>query len=373
MVEFLSADGKSLLFSQISSADGKVSGSFVVNYADTSIFATLVINGTSSSQITIPILRDLGGDMRLVVNILGIQITNMGGSGYSSIVDSDGDGVPDSKDAFPKDSSKAFTIRIPSTGYNTLTFEDQYPSVGDKDLNDYVLYVVNEEDLNAKGEIVEIRTRYQHVARGAISNTHSLKLQIPASIGVSKFTNTIYDGSGKQKKNIDTNNPGSKTFSLFDDLDSSETLPWQWWGFIYRPVYNVYDCPLGINCFMSGYIAKTTIKFTTPVKRDVLGSSPYDIYANVSTGKEIHLPGKYLVNGKDPYLDSTGFPWAILVPGDFKWPKLEIFPAATIYNSYPNFGAWATSKGTKNTDWYTKYDGSKVYTDASPSSIITAK
>jgi LruC domain-containing protein len=372
LVEFLSADGKSLLFSQISGADGKIIGSFVVNYADTSVLATLVINGTSSSQITIPISRDLGGDMRLVVNILGIQVTNMG-SGSNSIVDSDKDGVPDSKDAFPSDPNKAFTIRIPSTGYNTLTFEDKYPSVGDKDLNDYVLYVVNEEDLNAKGEIVEIRTRYQHVARGAISNTHTLKLQIPASISVSRFTTTIYDGNNSQKKKVDLVNPGSKTFSLFDDLDSSDTLPWQWWGLVYRPVYNVYDCPLGINCFLPGYIAKTTIKFTTPVRRDVLGSSPYDIYASVSTGKDIHLPGKYLVNGKDPYLDSTGFPWAILVPGDFKWPKLQILPAATIYNSYPNFGTWATSKGTKNTDWYKNYDGSKVYTDASPSSIITDK
>jgi len=373
LVEFLTADGKSLLFSQISGADGKISGSFVVNYADTTILATLVINGTTSSQITIPILRDLGGDMRLVVNILGIQITNTGGSGSNSIVDIDKDGVPDSKDAFPSDPNKAFTIRIPSTGYNTLTFEDQYPSVGDKDLNDYVLYVVNEEDLNAKGEIVEIRTRYQHIARGAIYNSHILKLQIPASVGVSRFTTTIYDGYGTQQKNVDLVNPGSKTFSLFDDLDSTDTLPWQWWGLIKRPVYNVYECPFGINCFLPGYIAKTTIKFTTPVRRDILGSSPYDIYASVSTGKDIHLPGKYLVNGKDPYLDSTGFPWAILVPGDFKWPKLEILSAATIYNSYPNFGAWATSKGTKNTDWYKNYDGSKVFTDASPSSMITAK
>ncbi|NBV28881.1 hypothetical protein EBS02_07700, partial [bacterium] len=109
------------------------------------------------------------------------------------------------------------------------------------------------------------------------------------------------------QKNVDLVNPGSKTFSLFDDLDSTDTLPWQWWGLIKRPVYNVYECPFGINCFLPGYIAKTTIKFTTPVRRDILGSSPYDIYASVSTGKDIHLPGKYLVNGKDPYLDSTGF------------------------------------------------------------------
>jgi LruC domain-containing protein len=371
LVEFLSADGKSLLFSQLSASDGKISGSFVVDYEDTSILASVIANGTNSSQITIPILQTSGGDMRLVVNILGIQITTTG-SGSNSIVDTDKDGVPDSKDAYPSDPNRAFTIRIPSTGYNTLTFEDQYPSVGDKDLNDYVLYVVNEEDLNAKGEIVEIRSRYQHIARGAIDNTHTLKLQLPASVGVSRFTTTIFDGYNSQKKIVDLINPGSKTFSIFDDLDSSETLPWQWWGLLWRPVYNVYECLIS-NCFLPGYIARTTIKFTSPIKRDVLGSSPYDIYASVSTGRDIHLPGKYIVNGKDPYLDSTGFPWAILVPGDFKWPKLKIFPAATIYNSYPSFGAWATSKGTKNTDWYKNYDGSKVYTDASPSSIMTAK
>jgi trimeric autotransporter adhesin len=362
LIEFYSADGKSLLFSQISGADGKISGSLNVNYSDTSILATVVINGNSSSQITIPILRDLSGDMKLVVNILGIQVTNTG-SASISIADDDKDGIPNDKDAFPKDKSRAFTIRIPSTGYNTLTFEDQYPKVGDKDLNDYVLYVINEEDLNAKGEIVEIRTRFQHVARGAIKNTHTLKLQIPSSVGISELKSIIYDGDGKLKKEITTSNPGSKTFSLFDTYDSSDTL-----GLWYRPVFNVYNCPFGINCFEPGYISKTTIKFTTPVNRDVLGTFPYDFYASVSTEQDIHLPGKYLINGKDPYLDSTGFPWAILVPGDFKWPKLEIFPAANIYNSYPDFSTWASSRGTKKSDWYKNFDGKKVYTDASASS-----
>jgi LruC domain-containing protein len=303
---------------------------------------------------------------------LGVQVTtttdNTGstGSGSSSggntgsgnggttpvVVDSDNDGVPDSKDIYPNDPNKAFKVRIPATGYYTLSFEDLYPTAGDADLNDYTLYLYFEEDINANGDIVEIRSRYQHVAKGAGYN-HSLYLRLPPSISISNFTTTIFDSRGVNlNSGTSLNNPGSSVTSalpIYNNQDSNITIPSQ----------NVTSG----SVFNPGRIAKTVIRFSTPIKRTVLGTAPYDLYAKViTTGREIHFPGKYYGTqfgaGKDDYLDANGFPWAVLVAGEFKWP-LE---RQNIYTAYAKFTNWSKSKGAYDNDWYLYFDTTKVYT-----------
>ena len=376
LVELYNTTGNYLLFSQISSATGQIIGSIVVNYTDTGIMASLAANVTAngSKQLAVPIRRDDNGDIKLVINILGVQVTtttdNTGstGSGTSSggngsgsgsgtttvIVDSDKDGVPDSKDIYPNDPNKAFKVRIPATGYYTLSFEDLYPTAGDADLNDYTLYLYYEEDINANGDIVEIRSRYQHVAKGAGYN-HSLYLRLPPSISISNFTTTIFDSKGANlNSGTSLNNPGSSVTSalpIYNNQDSSVTIPSQ----------NVTSS----SVFNPGRIAKTVVRFSTPVKRSVLGTAPYDLYAKViTTGREIHFPGKYYGNqfgaGKDDYLDANGFPWAVLVAGEFKWP-LE---RQNIYTAYAKFTNWSKSKGAYDNDWYLYFDTTKVYTSS---------
>jgi trimeric autotransporter adhesin len=376
LVELYNTAGNCLLFSQISSVTGQLTGSIVVNYTDTGIMASLAANVTAngSKQLAVPIRRDNNGDIKLVINILGVQVTtttdNTGstGSGSSSggntgsgnggttpvVVDSDNDGVPDSKDIYPNDPNKAFKVRIPATGYYTLSFEDLYPTAGDADLNDYTLYLYFEEDINANGDIIEIRSRYQHVAKGAGYN-HSLYLRLPPSISISNFTTTIFDSRGVNlNSGTSLNNPGSSITSalpIYNNQDSSVTIPSQ----------NVTSG----SVFNPGRIAKTVIRFSTPVKRSVLGTAPYDLYAKViTTGREIHFPGKYYGNqfgaGKDDYLDANGFPWAVLVAGEFKWP-LE---RQNIYTAYAKFTNWSKSKGAYDNDWYLYFDTTKVYTSS---------
>lgn len=372
LVELYHSGSSTLLFSQISSPQGKIMGSIVVNYTDTEIQASLSANVTANGgkQIAVPIRREVNGDIKLVVTILGVQVDNSsdgtagGGSGNSGgggdsgggtlISDRDGDGVPDSKDLYPDDPSKAFKLRIPAVGYYTVSFEDLYPKAGDADLNDFTLYMFNEEDINSQGQIVEIRSTFQHVAKGAGYN-HTLNLRLPPGISVSQFSTTIFDSRGVNlNSGITIQNPSStltRALSIYNNQQSNVTIS--------SPNVNANQT------FSPGRIAKTRIRFTNPVNRDILGTAPYDLYANVvTTGKEIHFPGKYFGNvfgvGKDDYLDSIGFPWAIIVPGEFKWPLEQ----QNIYNAYPKFRNWSSSKGALDSDWYLTLDMTKAYTRA---------
>jgi LruC domain-containing protein len=364
LVELFNPNGNTLLFSQISSPTGKLAGSIVVNYTDTGILASMAANVTAngSKQVSVPIRREESGDIKLVVNILGIQVSTETVDSSTPtvvVVDTDKDGVPDSRDAFPNDPNKAFKLRIPSTGYYTVTFEDLYPNLGDADLNDFTLYMVNEEDLNAKGEIVEIRSNFQHVAKGAGYN-HELFLRLPAGISVSSFETKIYEGTGVLT-NLGTRilNPTSaqtNALSIYNKNRSDFTL------------YYVKNDMLS-QVFRPGYIAKTVIKFTIPINRSVLGTAPYDLYAFVhNTNHEIHFPGKVFSNNVDKYIDSKGFPWAIIVPGGFQWP----LAGENMESSYPEFKSWSNSFGAIDSDWYKYFNAGKVYTKAKePHSLVT--
>lgn len=103
---------------------------------------------------------------------------NCNGNLNNNHPDKDKDGIEDSKDERPDDPKVSTKVRYPSSGVYTLAFEDSFPAIGDADYNDYVIQFYNEEYLNSKGQIIEIRGVYQHVAEGS-SAIHTLNLRLP--------------------------------------------------------------------------------------------------------------------------------------------------------------------------------------------------
>lgn len=80
---------------------------------------------------------------------------------------------------------------------------------------------------------------------------------------------------------------------------------------------------------------------------------------------EIHLTGKYKkADGSELYLDANGFPWAIIVPGAWKWPKEGHDIRNPSYTAYPSFKAWMDSRGVQSQNWYTTEDATKTYSYA---------
>lgn len=320
-----------ILFQGISDNTGKVSGTITVETAVGQITLEITANGESITNV-INLINVIGINREIKYEILLPVVT--------APTDTDKDGVPDTLDAYPQDPTRSSLIRIPSEGVSTVAYEDLYPSAGDADLNDYVVHIRNEEDLNAAGDVIRLRGTYQHVARGA-GYKHTFFIKLPVSVGA-KYSRKVVRNDGKEITALNTINVSSADLNagiqIHEESNKTTSNPNVNPGGVYKP----------------GYIATIEIVFNSPVKKSAIGNYPYDIFIKViNTGKEIHFPGLYKnANGTDKYLDSNQFPWAILVPGSWKYPYEGLDIRKDTQTGYKEFNLWVASKGTSYKDWY---------------------
>ncbi|TGL69659.1 LruC domain-containing protein [Leptospira kmetyi] len=320
-----------ILFQGISDNTGKVSGTITVETAVGQITLEITANGESITNV-INLINVIGINREIKYEILLPVVT--------APTDTDKDGVPDTLDAYPQDPTRSSLIRIPSEGVSTVAYEDLYPSAGDADLNDYVVHIRNEEDLNAAGDVIRLRGTYQHVARGA-GYKHTFFIKLPVSVGA-KYSRKVVRDDGKEITALNTINVSSADLNagiqIHEESNKTTSNPNVNPGGVYKP----------------GYIATIEIVFNSPVKKSAIGNYPYDIFIKViNTGKEIHFPGLYKnANGTDKYLDSNQFPWAILVPGSWKYPYEGLDIRKDTQTGYKEFNLWVASKGTSYKDWY---------------------
>jgi hypothetical protein len=214
--------------------------------------------------------------------------------------DRDRDGIADDADEFPDDPYLIATV----TGEYTIAYEDLYPEKGDADFNDLVVRLGIREFIDNNNMISKIVVTTQVLAAGA-----GYKNQFWISV-LGKDYQLITD----PKKDL-----GGKLNSL-----KSET-------------------------YIEGPVHTQEILLEAPVTRETIDPMPYDpyIFCNGISTKQVHLPfvkTKYAGN----VLDGDGFPWAILVPGDWAWP----YEATPIFSAYPEFKPWYESKGAEYKDWY---------------------
>ncbi|MCG6195320.1 LruC domain-containing protein [Leptospira sp. FAT2] len=321
-----------ILFQGISDSAGKVSGTITVETSVGQITLEITANGESISNI-INLINVIGINREIKYEVL-LPVVN------APPADTDKDGIPDSLDAYPQDPTRASMIRTPAEGVSTVAFEDLYPSAGDADLNDYVIQMHNEVDLNAAGDVIRLRGTYQHVARGA-GYKHTFFIKLVAGTGA-KFTRKVVREDGKEVTASSTKavSAADLTAGLQIHEESNKTTS--------NPNVN----PGGV--FKPGHIATIEIEFDSPVKKTKLGNYPYDIFIKVTnTGKEIHFPGLYKnADGTDKYLDSNRFPWAILVPGVWKYPYEGLDIRKESQSGYKEFNLWVASNGTSYKEWY---------------------
>jgi LruC domain-containing protein len=267
--------------------------------------------------------------------------------------DADGDGIPDSLDQFPDDPTRATTVKYPSNGeYYTIAYEDLYPKPGDMDFNDYVVRANFEEDLNAKGEVVRIRAHYVHVARGA-GYKHTFHLKVPGApdmeyhlVRMKANGQVALDESGvvAAGEGLEVLPKSLTTISASNTSARSE------------------------QAFNVGWSADVELILTTPVGSDKIVRVPYDSYLYVmNTDKEVHFAGIYgnpdagwfdtTALETDLYVDENGFPWALIVPGDWHWP----YERGDIHKAYEFFDDWYTTSGKDAQDWYLTPTEGKVF------------
>lgn len=321
------------IFRAVTSENGEVKGTFTIDEATRKVFLKVEAFG-QLYEAEVEVINTSSISRRITIVVKGNSVL---------LPDTDGDGIVDHDDAFPNDPTRASTFRYPTEGYYTISYEDLFPNQGDADFNDYNVRAVFEEDWNAQGKVARIRVNFIHVAKGA-GYDHTLHLSVPG-ITASNYSLTRfgYDGT-----TVESSSGGSNT-----PIDSLEILPRS------NTTIQSSNTSRSDTVFKKGKSAALEVILQSAVNRAGLGPAPYDTFVKViHTGKEIHFPRKYFdASGKDLYLDSTGFPWALLVPGNFLWP----YESTDIRKSYPSFQPWYESEGTSYNDWYITPVSSEVF------------
>jgi LruC domain-containing protein len=282
--------------------------------------------------------------------------------------DTDNDGVKDTLDEFPNDPTAA-SSRYPLGQGNeaTLAFEDNWPVMGDYDLNDVVMRYTSQEILNASGQVTRVVLTYRLMARGG-SDASGFGVMLPNIAGskIDKANSTFTVNSVKQASvPLVAQDGNDATFKLFDTAET----------YMPKNTSASGSCAVYSNTVNGcSTVAASTfvldIKLTEAFATSAFPAAPYNpfTFLTKATGREVHLPGQKPSAAADKSLFGTGddggvtgastpyttrggnLPWALHIASAWKYPT----EFTNVVGPYASIVPWAQSKGVNNTDWYVK-------------------
>ncbi len=279
-------------------------------------------------------------------------------------IDSDGDGIPDYIDLFPNDPVRAQRHYFPSAeGWGRLAFEDNWPTLGDFDMNDLVVSYRTVETRDRDNRVTDISLIYRIDARGALLH-NGFGVHLP---GVSP--NSVVTRSQDADADTSIKIGNSEALDLAPEPGQSET------------VFIVADDTLSLTdtsndgCGFFNTITTCPQREPVRIQLDIEFAEPLDDFPSAPfnpflfrtnyRGLEIHLVDHEPTDLADPGLFQTyddytepdqgrffrsefNLPWAIDIPYGWQHPA----ESRDISESYLNFGPWVESGGTQYTDWY---------------------
>lgn len=276
--------------------------------------------------------------------------------------DPDNDGVEGTDDHYPHDGDRATVTRYPSSGYNVLALEDNYPNVGDADYNDAVIAYYFETISDADGDIKDVLGTFHLLARGAALD-HRFGVHIPGipanATGTLKLERFLSNGAATHETPADVSvaNLVSTMQRRVSHVFPSTTLalaPPQGGNGLTNTNASTPD--------RNAASARFWIQFTNPIDKETLGTVPFDLYFAIDQGNggeaDVHLPGlpgfsdrpQHLPteSGALSFMDDAGYPFMIEVPTSWRFP-LE---RKHVQTAYTQFASWRSSSGNQNKTWF---------------------
>jgi LruC domain-containing protein len=272
-------------------------------------------------------------------------------------IDTDGDGVIDTEDAYPEDASMAFNNYYPNaTDHGTLAFEDLWPSQADYDFNDLVIDYNFNSITNTNNEVVKLEVEFNvKNVGGSHRNGFAFEMENILSEQVSSVTgSSILLTSTNYITTTPTGVEAGQTNATIIVFDNA------WYHFADGDQYDtiVTDPETELNI---------AVTFNQPIPLDQFGLAPFNpfIMVNKTRGREIHLPNYAPTDLADTAYFSTfdddsslefskyyksvdNLPWAINIPTSFSIPVEK----EAINNGYLKFIPWVESGGSLFNDWY---------------------
>lgn len=274
--------------------------------------------------------------------------------------DSDADGLPDEQDEFPDDYRRAYSAFYPSSNdWVTLAFEDNYPSLGDYDMNDLVVRERFQTIYNAQGQISGFKLSGFIDARGASrQNGFAVRLMgmTPEQV---EDAFIVIDGERYDKQleqyqseaviSLWRNSTGFTATGGEGKCSHFNTVP---------------SCPK-----FDSVPYELDVTFTDPVTSLLHSNLDFFIYRTNDRGYETHMAGYpptdlfydwifgKKADNSDPasgrYFKSTdNLPWALKLNSSWKHPREYI----DVLWAYPAYEQWVESSGSQSQDWYLSND-----------------
>ena len=284
-------------------------------------------------------------------------------SSTTTLADTDGDGVADIYDAYPKDAKRAFNTYSPSGEYGTYLFEDNWPGTGDYDFNDLVMGYKYNTVTNAANQVVELKATLVVNAAGAtFQNAFGLQLD-----GLSpQLVTSVVGTDTKFASWLTTSANGTEANQTYANVIVVDNI---------SRVLTSFNTNLIVNTIVGApYVSPDTINVTiTFAENQVLPSAisvnPY-LIINQNRSRELHMANKvptsaanisYFGSNDDKsvpasgiyYVNKNNLPWALDMPATMPYPMEGV----NITSAYLNQVNWAQSGGKQFTDWYSNTRG----------------
>lgn len=251
----------------------------------------------------------------------------------------------------------------------TYLFEDNWPYLGDYDMNDLVLDVKPVYSLNSSNEVTRLKLEVSLRAVGATKRLAAgLQLDginLEAISRIDRTNNTGVNGNVFSQSNGLESGQTYAVIPLFDD--AHEALG--------------HSSPLITNTVKGSENNKTpmevtfTIDFTTPLDLARISVDKFNVFI-VNGGyktnrQEIHLAGFQPTDKADtskfgladdnsnrtPYTSDNNMIWGLAIPGSAKYPV----EWRSIRLAYSGLESWAKSGGASDKDWYKNFNENSVY------------
>lgn len=243
----------------------------------------------------------------------------------------------------------------------TYMFEDNWPLLGDYDMNDVVLNMKPEYTIDAGNKVTQLKLDVTLRAVGGVKRL-AVGMQID---GMAR--NVVSSVSRSSQTGRD-----NSVFSASNGLETGQdyvVIP------IFDDVHKALGIPAGtmVNTTVGGSIGTVspavvtfTLTFNSPVDREAVSIdklNPFIVNGGYNNSRhEVHLPGFVPTDKADvrrfgagdddsnnKYYTSKGnLIWALAIPGTTKYPK----EYTSIRIAYPQIESWATTSGQSDKDWY---------------------
>lgn len=292
-------------------------------------------------------------------------------------IDNDNDGVLAADDIDDNDADRAFARYYPAEkGWATLLAEDNWPVLGDFDMNDMVVRYKVKEIIDSKSRVKDVSIKYILEARGAAFHNG-----FAVGFGEGVFADNVQSAMLNNESVLPMNDSTTLAYKVFDDAwkyaDRGEDGCWTFNTVSDCKNQDASEFTLDIsfnNAVEQSYLAKPPYNPFLTAHKVAEGTGGYTRFDSNNTALytedgqvkdfEIHMPNKTPTSGQDVsmfgtgddasngvdrfYVSKTNLPWVLNVPHQIQYAEEYI----DIGTAYPGFSKWVASGGVENRDWY---------------------